>query len=401
MVCRNCDYSLDALDSHCPRCHTKVRVSAVQPPALSSSQHMAPPHGIASGAAQPDPRQCILCGSPDIIRVLDYCGGYQRQGSGGLDAGFEALREDSIRTAHLIVPPLPNLPPKPVYEPPQILRPPSNGFSTFTFLGCVAPLLLMIMGMLAQAVGPAFFFSAVGIIALAVLCYSVFTVGKAKTRHQRELAEWTELSARQEAAWKSAMQTCWGELWCCTHCLHIFHPGSGKSFLAAAAQGLLVQRSLAAQRARDLETIQGGRLPKLPVSVMLKPGEVCHFQAAATLHEERITRRGYDSNKQSVRLRIAKGTFYQISGSRGRRIAVTGVVEVDRGLFFITNRRCLFIGQRQTLSSPHSQLVAFEPFENGVQLHTETTRKLQVFHFDDGEMAAVLLATIMRSISEQ
>lgn len=149
------------------------------------------------------------------------------------------------------------------------------------------------------------------------------------------------------------------------------------------------------ERARMLSAIIMGNLPVVEVPLILKQGEVCHFAAPATLLEER-TRREYVSGSRGVSIRIAKGVYYRIGATKGYSVPVREIVPVDNGTFYITNQRCLFVGNSKTLSVPHRKLVSYEAYQDGLQLHYEGRRRSQYFKLDDGELAAVILWSVMQ-----
>jgi hypothetical protein len=139
--------------------------------------------------------------------------------------------------------------------------------------------------------------------------------------------------------------------------------------------------------------LQGRALP-VNGDMNLKSGEVCLFSASATLLEER-TRREYVGGSRGISIRIAKGLSYRVGASRGYSVPVSHVVEVCDGTFSITNRRCIFTGPRKTVTVPIENLISFTPFEDGIQLHHEKSKGLQVFKFADGEYAAAVLSGLL------
>lgn len=147
-------------------------------------------------------------------------------------------------------------------------------------------------------------------------------------------------------------------------------------------------------RARQISASLLGHPSAVPTNVNLKPNETCWFRTPATLYEERTIRK-YVGGSRGVSIRIMKGVSYRVGSSRGYSVPVSEVVPVCTGDFYITSQRCLFIGPRKTVSVAHKDLLSFDAFDDGMQLHHDQSSKLQVFKFSDGELGAAVLSGVL------
>jgi hypothetical protein len=151
-----------------------------------------------------------------------------------------------------------------------------------------------------------------------------------------------------------------------------------------------------AQRQTALQSILDGNLPVVSAPIVMKKNEVCHHSVQAAILEERVVDRVRVGQSASVSFRVCKGVRYRVGGSRGRMVAITGVVQVDVGELHITNQRCVFDGRGKSFSIPHKKLISFEPANDGLQLNPENKKSI-VFQLEDGELAAVILSTILNN----
>lgn len=151
-------------------------------------------------------------------------------------------------------------------------------------------------------------------------------------------------------------------------------------------------------RARCLSSAIQGRPIAINAALNLKRDESCFFASPATLYEERTTRR-YVSGSRGVSIRIAKGVSYRVGSSRGYYVPVSHVVAVCDGTFSITNKRCIFSGARKTVTVELEDLLSFDSFDDGIQLHHPRSKGLQVFKFSDGEYAAAVLSGLLNPVA--
>ncbi len=109
--------------------------------------------------------------------------------------------------------------------------------------------------------------------------------------------------------------------------------------------------------------IQTGVLPVLQSDkLVLKHGETCHFIDVSAVITER---RHYQSRRRGSSVHMARG--WTIHTGSTTSVPVT-TAEVTRGIFYITNRRIVFVAKRHGFSHNLSALTAVTPYSNGLDL---------------------------------
>lgn len=112
-----------------------------------------------------------------------------------------------------------------------------------------------------------------------------------------------------------------------------------------------------------VQKIQLGKLPVLQVDkLILKNGELCHFVDVSAIITDR---RHYQSRRRGSSVRIAKGWTVHTGGTTS--VPVT-TAEVTQGIFYITNKRIVFVSKRHGFSQKIEALTAIVPYSNGVEL---------------------------------
>lgn len=101
-----------------------------------------------------------------------------------------------------------------------------------------------------------------------------------------------------------------------------------------------------------------------PILVILRPGEICHYQESASVLQVKNEVVGHTSGSTGVSVRVAKGLTLHSGGSRGHAIR-QAVSHLHPGLFTITNQRFIMTGEKG-FDHPLSKLTAMTPY-NGYE----------------------------------
>ena len=97
-----------------------------------------------------------------------------------------------------------------------------------------------------------------------------------------------------------------------------------------------------------------------PLSILLKPNEICHFQTQAQLLMVKNQVVGHTGGSSGASVRIAKGLTIRSGGYRGTSIR-KDVSYFYPGLLTITNQRFIMTGEKG-FEDPIDNLTAFSPY---------------------------------------
>jgi len=141
--------------------------------------------------------------------------------------------------------------------------------------------------------------------------------------------------------------------------------------------------------------IENGDLPVVPIALNLQKGEACHFAATATWNEIRKTTRTEGYYSQGVSVRIARGIYYRVGGSRPHRVTTEGLTQIDSGTLYFTNKRVIFDGAAKNTSLRLSNVLAFQVFADGLVLEKGSGRSPHLLIAGDVEVGATILGRIL------
>ena len=137
--------------------------------------------------------------------------------------------------------------------------------------------------------------------------------------------------------------------------------------------------------------VQAIRNNKLPVvkldnteGIILKNGETVHFVDGAILKEMRSVSVGYSGGSQGVSIRIAKGVYYRVGGTRGHIMKEDQLVQTSMGIFLITNQRIILKPssvEYKSLEIPLNKIFSYSCYENGVAIYKEGRDKAYFLEF--------------------
>lgn len=147
-------------------------------------------------------------------------------------------------------------------------------------------------------------------------------------------------------------------------------------------------------RGRKISAALLNQAPIMPCSLNLKRGEQCLWSSPTDLLEERV-RREYHRGSRGTSIRIAKGVSFRVGATRGYSVPVHYMATIASGHMYITTARTMFVSPSKSITVTHEQLLSFEAFGDGLQLHTGRGSKQQMFKFYDGEYAAAILSGLL------
>lgn len=122
---------------------------------------------------------------------------------------------------------------------------------------------------------------------------------------------------------------------------------------------------------RQLRIEQVNSMATLPVVqnvrfIILKPGEVCHYQAAATTMLAKNEVVGHTNGYRGASIRVAKGLTLHTGGGRGQAIR-QNIIYRYPGMFTITSQRIIMTGEKG-FDNQIEKLTALTTYIDGVTL---------------------------------
>jgi hypothetical protein len=121
----------------------------------------------------------------------------------------------------------------------------------------------------------------------------------------------------------------------------------------------------------DQAKMAGGDFP-----VIFKKGEkpIWVFNPI-TVHAVKTTR-SFKGRSQGVSIRLMKGVSYRIGGSKGVPVDTSSVEKIDEGQMIVTTRSIYVVGFQKSQRILLSNLVAVQPYSDGVSLQTENGKTI-------------------------
>lgn len=137
-----------------------------------------------------------------------------------------------------------------------------------------------------------------------------------------------------------------------------------------------------------IDQINRGILPKMTTdNIILTKGEECHFIERAILVTEKIQKH-YEGSSNGYSIRIIKNVTYRTGKNKGRPVEEI-VKEKTKGLVYITDKRIIFLADKNAFEKKYSTLTACAPDSNMIKLQFGT----KTFNFiipNSGAMSSVI-----------
>ena len=122
--------------------------------------------------------------------------------------------------------------------------------------------------------------------------------------------------------------------------------------------------------------IENNPLPALAVDIRLQRGESCHFAVPCTWQEYKTVTRGVGFGGPVLQFKVVRGMYWRRGHYQINRVRADVLRTIDEGEVYITTKRILFVGKKNTRSLRMAQIVDFEPHQNGVELKRATGKAI-------------------------
>lgn len=140
-----------------------------------------------------------------------------------------------------------------------------------------------------------------------------------------------------------------------------------------------------------LDQIRHGIVPTIRTDrIMLAQGEICHFSERAILMTEKTQKR-YVGSSSGFSFRVCKGVTYRTGQRRGTPVEES-YTEKSKGLLYITNKRIIFVSDKNAFDKKLKNLTAVTPYSNAVQF--QFSSKTYTALVPDGGIINILISQI-------
>ncbi|MCL5287907.1 MAG: hypothetical protein M1453_07940 [Acidobacteria bacterium] len=142
----------------------------------------------------------------------------------------------------------------------------------------------------------------------------------------------------------------------------------------------------------NIQEWEAGAAPRAECSgLLLEDDEVCHWQQAARLLEQR-TRREYVGASQGISVRLARGVSYRVGAFKGAPIDTTYLSDAGAGTLHITSSRICFTGSSAAAAIPFKKIISVSGHEDGLSVFRTGAKKPTIFQVEHPELTLRLLA---------
>lgn len=134
--------------------------------------------------------------------------------------------------------------------------------------------------------------------------------------------------------------------------------------------------SAAVSHACYLWSVYNDPLSPIDAEVLLKRGERCFLAARCAVTEHRTETSGVRYAGPTARVRLGRHISYRAGSYSVHRTTRDIVFSHGRGSFYATDKRLLWVGDRDTISIPLNSIVKCDPYLNGIQVTRDRGKPL-------------------------
>jgi len=144
--------------------------------------------------------------------------------------------------------------------------------------------------------------------------------------------------------------------------------------------------------------IMHSQLPRLDVSLTLQGSECCHYESHAEWHEHRTVTTRFGYSGPSLRIRIAKGLYWNLGQMGVKRHQEEILKKIDEGRLYLTNKRVIFVGQTRSTSIKLAEIINMQPFSDGVEIQKSRGRSPTFVTGASAEFPVMILARLISEL---
>jgi len=124
-----------------------------------------------------------------------------------------------------------------------------------------------------------------------------------------------------------------------------------------------------------IETWTSGNAPHVDCAgLLLKKGEVCHWEEPARLYEQK-TQRQYAGVSQGISIPLGHGFRYRVGAFKGTPIDRTYLSDCGAGKLHVTSARICFTGDQQSVAIDWPKVINISLFSDGFSVHRTGAKK--------------------------
>ena len=143
--------------------------------------------------------------------------------------------------------------------------------------------------------------------------------------------------------------------------------------------------------------IENGEIPVVPADINLQKNEKCYFAIHAKWYEYRRVTERVRYGGPTYRLKLAKGLHWRVGDLGVQAVSNDTLTLIDNGILYLTNKRIILIGSKNTKTIRHTKILNLKPYKNGVEIFKDAG-KSPFLEFEKG--ADVFSMILNRVISE-
>lgn len=152
-----------------------------------------------------------------------------------------------------------------------------------------------------------------------------------------------------------------------------------------------------------LGLIDKGILPEIQqhdIDIIFKKGEILHWGCTGALRKyQRVTNRiNYSGPIASIK--IMKGVRYRMGSIGYSTSSSEYLINEDTGVFWLTNQRIGFRGNRKNFVFPYTKIHAFELTKDGLTILKDGREKPYIVGLDDYDIPCMIISHILNDDKE-
>lgn len=146
--------------------------------------------------------------------------------------------------------------------------------------------------------------------------------------------------------------------------------------------------------ARERYALENLPLPFVPVDILLQKNEYCRAAVAAEASEVRTRTTRINYSGMTATFRIARGVSFRSGSIRVDRETENYRHTFGNGLFYVTDKRLIWVGPNKTISIKFSTIIDAEYYSDGIKIRRSSGKPLLII-YEKSERIGIIASRII------
>lgn len=142
--------------------------------------------------------------------------------------------------------------------------------------------------------------------------------------------------------------------------------------------------------------IENGDIPVIEANINLQKKEVCYFVTNVKWYEMRTVTKRINYGGPTLSIKIAKGLYWRTGSMNVQNVSQDIMKLIDIGTLYLTNKRLIFMGQKNNKTINLNKILDFTCYKNGFDIQKDTGKSPFIEFSENVDLFAIIFGQCIK-----